>query len=105
MMSDANEHWMLGSGSYCINPEADTDDLLNDAAEWLECARALTDILKETIRDATTEDRRRMIHALGAIGMLTHMGCHCAVHAHARMSANDRWHEDPAAAVIEKITQ
>ena len=87
-MTESQDHWTVGSGSYTINPAADTDDLLNDAAEWLECARALTDMMSERVQVSGISGalhRRRLIFTLQAIAMLTQMGTHCAVHAHAKM--------------------
>ena len=85
-MDNPNEHWMLGCGSYCINADADVDDLLNDAGEWLECARAIAGLLTDTVRASGPDQRRRTLFALQAIDMLALMSGHCAVHAHARMN-------------------
>lgn len=86
MNDEPREHWMLGNGSFGINQYADIDDLLNDAAEWLACARALTDVLKESLAREVRSDQRRAIFALEAIATLTMMGAECAAHAHARAS-------------------
>ena len=76
---------MLGNGSFSVNPYADVDDLLNDAAEWLSCARALMDLLKEAVAKDACADQRRTMFALAAISMLTLMASECAVHAHERV--------------------
>jgi len=85
MNEEPREHWMLGNGSFSVNPYADFDDLMNDAAEWLSCARALMDLLKEAVARDARADQRRTMFALEAISMLTLMGSECAVHAHARV--------------------
>lgn len=84
-MYNPNEHWMLGCGSYCISADADVDDLLNDAGEWLECARTIAGLLADAVR-AGAPDPRRTLFALQAIDMLALMSGHCVVHAHARMN-------------------
>lgn len=84
-MDDTKDTWLLGSGSYTLVPDASVDELLNDATEWLQYARCLTDLLTETVADAACPDRRRLTMALGAIGVLTGMGAQCAMQAHARM--------------------
>jgi len=85
-MDDKTDYWTLGSGSFGINLQANSDDLLSDANEWFECAKALTDLLTESMQDGQFPDRRRAIFALTAIRTLVHMGSQCAVHAHERMS-------------------
>ena len=85
MNEEPREHWMLGNGSFHVNPYADVDDLLNDAAEWLSCARALMDLLKEAVAKNACADQRRTMFALEAISILTLMGSECVVHAHERV--------------------
>lgn len=73
----------IGDG---IDPDATTHDLLNDATEWLQFARGLTELLAELVHESDTVDCRRMALGLEAIGALTRMGLQCTAHAHARMS-------------------
>ena len=65
--------------------EATADELLNDATEWLQYASGLGELVGEMIAEAEILDRRRLMLALGAIGVLTGMGAQCAGQAHARM--------------------
>lgn len=65
---------------------ASTHDLLNEATEWLQYSRGLTELLAELVHESDTVDCRRMAFGLEAIGALTRMGLQCAAHAHARMS-------------------
>ncbi|MDE1155294.1 MAG: hypothetical protein PW735_06130 [Acidobacteriaceae bacterium] len=62
-MDDKTDYWTLGSGSFGINLQANSDDLLSDANEWFECAKALTDLLMESMQDGQFPDRRRAIFA------------------------------------------
>lgn len=84
-MDERKEPWMLGNGSYGLVPEATTDELLNDAAEWLQYAKGLTELVSEMIGDSEIIDRRRLMLSMGAISVLTDMGTQCAMQAHARM--------------------
>ena len=42
-MSLPEERWMARRGCYHVDPEATPHDLLNDATEWLQYARGLTE--------------------------------------------------------------
>ncbi|MET0450685.1 MAG: hypothetical protein ABW137_02505 [Mycobacterium sp.] len=75
----------VGEGSFCLEPDARPDTLLNDATEWLQYARGLTDLLIESMEDSELPDRRKMMLALGAIATLTTMGTECVAQAHAKM--------------------
>lgn len=69
-----------------LNPDATTHDFLNEATEWLQFSRGITELLAELIHESDNVDCRRMALGLEAIGALTRMGLQCTAHAHARMS-------------------
>jgi len=69
-----------------IDSEASTHDLLNEATEWLQYARGLTELLAELVHESDTFDCRRMALGLEGIGAMTRMGLRYTAHAHARMS-------------------
>ncbi|UPG85202.1 hypothetical protein L2Y94_18115 [Luteibacter aegosomatis] len=71
----------------CLTFDADAtvDELLNRAAEWLQYARGVTDLLVESMQETELPDRQRMALALGAVSTLTAMGTRCAMRAHGRM--------------------
>ena len=69
-----------------IDPDSTTHDLLNEATEWLQYARGLTELLAELVHESDTFDCRRMALGLEGIGAMTRMGLRCTAHAHARMS-------------------
>jgi hypothetical protein len=71
---------------YYIDPEASSHDLLNDATEWLQYARGLTDLLAEFVHEGDGVDCRRTALSLEAVAALTHMGVQCVAEAHARMT-------------------
>ncbi|WP_213948742.1 hypothetical protein [Luteibacter sp. dw_328] len=69
-----------------IDTEATTHELLNDATEWLQYARGLTELLAELVHESDTVDCRRMALGLEAISAITRMGLQCTAHAHAHIS-------------------
>jgi hypothetical protein len=75
----------LGEGSFMLDPEAGVNALFNDATEWLQYARGVTDLLIESLEEAELPDRRRMMLALGAIATLTAMGLQCVARGQAKM--------------------
>lgn len=81
---------MNASGTSCTrchaNLYANPHDLLNQATEWLQYARGLTQLLAELVHESDTVDCARMALGLEAIGALTRMGLQCTAGAHARMS-------------------
>lgn len=84
-MDERKEPWILGNGSFGITAEATTDELLNDATEWLQYAKGLTELVVEMVGDSDILDRRRLMLTLGAVDVLTDMGTQCAMQAHSRM--------------------
>ena len=94
-MSLPEERWMARRGCYHVDPEATPHDLLNDATEWLQYARGLTELLADLVHESDAIDCRRMALSLEAIGAITHMGVQCAAEAHARMS----WDAEKAVSV------
>ncbi|MEX1826343.1 hypothetical protein [Luteibacter sp. CQ10] len=84
-MDELKEPWVLGNGSFGLMAEATTDELLNDATEWLQYAKALTELLGEIVGDSDILDRRRLMLTLGAVDVLTDIGMRCAMQAHARV--------------------
>jgi hypothetical protein len=81
---------MNASTTTCTNcradPYVDSHNLLNEATEWLQYARGLTQLLAELVHEAETVDCQRMSLGLDAIAALTRMGLQCTADAHARMS-------------------
>lgn len=69
-----------------IDSEATAHGLLNEATEWLQYSRGLTELLAELVHESDTVDCGRMALGLEAISALTRMGLQCAAHAHSRMS-------------------
>jgi len=68
------------------DPYVNPHDLLNEATEWLQYARGLTQLVSELVHEADTVDCQRMSLGLDAIGALIRMGLRCTADAHARMS-------------------
>jgi hypothetical protein len=85
-MSKPSDRWIVRRASHHIDPEASAHDLMNDATEWLQYSRGLTDLLADLVHEADAVDMQKVALALEAIGALTHMGVRCAAEAHARMS-------------------
>lgn len=81
---------MSPSNTGCPNCRADAyanpHDLLNEATEWLQYARGLTQLVSELVHEADTVDCQRMSLGLDGIGALIRMGLRCTADAHARMS-------------------
>jgi len=69
-----------------ISSEATAHGLLNEATEWLQYARGVTELLAELVHESDTIDCRRMALGLEAISALTRMGLQCTTHAHARLA-------------------
>jgi hypothetical protein len=69
-----------------IDNEATMHGLLNEATEWLQYSRGLTELLAELVHESDTVDCRRMALGLEAISALTRLGLQCTAHAHAWMS-------------------
>jgi hypothetical protein len=86
LMSVVNEHGEARRARYYADPDAMAHDLLNNAAELLQYARGLTELLAEFVHESDTVDCRRMALSLDAIAALTQMGAHCAAEAHVRLS-------------------
>lgn len=86
-MPTQTDRWLVRRATYHVDPEATAHDLLNDATEWLQYARGLTEILAEFVHESDTVDCRRMALSLEAIAALTQIGVQCAAQAHARMTA------------------
>jgi hypothetical protein len=86
LMSVVNEHGEARRARYYADPDATAHDLLNNAAELLQYARGLTELLAEFVHESDTVDCRRMALSLDAIAALTQMGAHCAAEAHVRLS-------------------
>jgi hypothetical protein len=69
-----------------ITAEATTHALLNEATEWLQYSRGLTELLAELVHESDTVDCGRLALGLEAVSALTRMGLQCTAHAHARAS-------------------
>lgn len=85
MTDDAKGRWLLGEGSYVINPEADVDTLLNDASEWLSYAHELSGQLMEQMARTQVPDNADVTRTLGAMKLLTRMGLQCTRHVRIRL--------------------
>jgi len=66
--------------------ETTTHDLLNQATEWMQYARGLTELLAELVHESETVDCHRMAIGLEAISALTRLGARCTAEAHAQMT-------------------
>ncbi len=71
--------------SYSIDADASVHDLLNDATEWLQSSRGITELLADLLHQAESVNCLRMALGLEAIGALTQAGVRCATEAHARL--------------------
>jgi len=60
-------------------------DLLNEATEWLQYSRGMTQLLSELVHEADAVDCAKMGLALEAIAALTRAGIQCATQAHSIM--------------------
>jgi hypothetical protein len=77
------EHTMV------LEHDANAHELLNEATEWLQYARNVTQMLAELVHESDTVDCTRLSMTLEAIGAMTHRGIQCAAEAHARMHLTD----------------
>ena len=59
--------------------------LLNEATEWLQYSRGLTQLLAELVHEAEVVDCVKMGLALEAVSALTRSGIQCAAQAHSVM--------------------
>jgi hypothetical protein len=66
LMSVVNEHGAARRARYYADPDATAHDLLNRAAELLQYARGLTELLAEFVHESDTVDCRRMALSLDA---------------------------------------
>jgi hypothetical protein len=89
-MSVTNENGTAQRARYYTDPEASAHDLLNNAAELLQYARGVTELLAEFVHESDTVDCRRMALSLEAVAALTQMGAHCAAEAHVRLTWDER---------------
>ncbi len=98
-MPKPNDRWLVRRATYHVDPDATAHDLLNDATEWLQFARGLTEMLAELVHESDTVDCRRMALSLEAVAALTQMGVQCAAQAHARMTV------ESAGAAVEFVVR
>ena len=75
----------VGEGSFCLDPDASINALLNDATEWLQYARGITDLVVESLQEDEVPDRRRTMLVLGGVSTLITMGVQCAARAQVKM--------------------
>jgi hypothetical protein len=85
-MSQRSKRRIIRTASHLIDPEASAHDLMNDATEWLQYSRGLTELLGDLLHEADAVDMQKVALAFEAIGAMTHMGVRCAAEAHARMA-------------------
>jgi hypothetical protein len=67
-------------------------DLLNEASEWLQCARGVTTTLADLIHEADNVDCKQMSLSLEAIASMTQVGARRVAEAHAEW-----WRQTPQA--------
>jgi hypothetical protein len=85
-MPEANLPHVVRRVSAYIDPQASPHDLLNEATEWLQYSRGLTDLLADFVEEADAVDMRKVALSLEAIAAMLHIGVRCTTEAHARMS-------------------
>ena len=69
--------------------DANAHELLNEATEWLQYARNVTQMLAELVHESDSVDCSRLSMTLEAIGAMTHRGIWCAAEARGRMHASE----------------
>ncbi|UPG86388.1 hypothetical protein L2Y94_03240 [Luteibacter aegosomatis] len=84
-MSFSSERVVKQVGCYAFDEDATAHELLNQATEWLQYARGLSQLLADLVHETDDLDCGRMALGLEAIGELTHLGVLCAAEANARM--------------------
>jgi len=89
-MSEASDRWMGRRVSCHVDPDASVHDLLNDATEWLQFARGVTELLAEFVYESDTVDCRRMALSLEAVAAMTQAGVQAAAAAHACITLETR---------------
>lgn len=72
--------------SHHIDPNATAHDLLNDATEWLQYGKGLTELLADLMHEAESVRCRKMALALESIAAMNDMGVQCLAEAHARVT-------------------
>ena len=68
-----------------METDAKAHELFNQATEWLQYARNVTQMLAELVHESDTVDCTRLSLTLEAIGAMTHRGIQCAAEARGRM--------------------
>ena len=69
--------------------DANAHELLNEATEWLQYARNVTQMLAELVHESDGVDCARLSMTLEAIGAMTHRGIRCAAEARGRMHVGE----------------
>ena len=69
--------------------DANAHELLNEATEWLQYARNVTQMLAELVHESDSVDCGRLSMTLEAIGAMTHRGIRCAAEARGRMAVGE----------------
>jgi len=69
--------------------DANAHELLNEATEWLQYARNVTQMLAELVHESDGVDCARLSMTLEAIGAMTHRGIRCAAEARGRMAVGE----------------
>lgn len=85
-MSLINENGTPRRARCYFDPDATGHELMNEATEWLEYARGLSELLAELVHESETVDCRRMALSLDAVAALTRLGVQCAAEAHGRLA-------------------
>jgi hypothetical protein len=65
--------------------DANAHELLNEATEWLQYSRNITQMLAELVHESDSVDCSRLSMTLEAIGAMTNRGIRCAAEARGRM--------------------
>lgn len=89
-MTNKQEKWQIGEGSYVLNDDAPADTLLGDASEWLAHAWYLADEIACRTAQAKTPNTEELKEKLGTIRMLTRMGVQCVRMARRKVIWDER---------------
>ena len=88
-MNDFGEAWITRHVTYFSDPGAGTDELLNDATEWLQYAYCSLKLLAELVHERGSVDVERVPVMLEGIAAFVEMGVGCVGQAHLRMQLQE----------------
>lgn len=93
-MSESRETYTDGDAIHYVGTDASVHELLNEAAEWMQYATGVTELLSDLVHEADVVNCRRMALALEAVSAITRLGAQRAAQAHAML----HWEQAKAAA-------